>query len=217
MKNSLNSWIRPLCFTALLAFTALFLHARNKPEVLPPYQSLDSFPTMIGGSFAQDIPLSKEELDVLGDGEFMHRLYRSQIAPPIDFFIAFFPTQRTGSTIHSPQNCLPGAGWTPVQSGHIQIPGPNGSMLSVNRYVIAKALDRQLVLYWYQSQGRVVASEYSSKFYLVADSIRRHRSDGALVRVITPMTRNESEDAAQARAVQFAQQTIPYLDSYIPR
>jgi EpsI family protein len=217
MKKPANSWALSGCFFAILILTAAFLHARNKPEVLPPYQSLQEFPIMIGESFGQDVPLSKDELDVLGDGEFMHRQYHSQAAPVVDLFIAFFPTQRTGSTIHSPQNCLPGAGWTPVESGRILMPGLNRTKMSVNRYLIAKGLDRQLVLYWYQSHGRVVASEYWSKFYLVTDSIRMHRSDGALVRVITPLMRGESEDSAQSRTEAFAQQLLPYLNSYIPR
>jgi EpsI family protein len=217
MRTRSNSWLLSGCFLLLLILTAAFLHARNKPEVLPPYQQLQSFPIIIGDSFGQDLPLSQEELDVLGDGEFMHRQYRSQAAPVIDLFIAFFPTQRTGSTIHSPQNCLPGAGWTPVEAGRILMPGLNGTKIPVNRYLIAKGLDRQFVLYWYQSHGRVVASEYWSKFYLVTDSIRMHRSDGALVRVITPLMRGESEESAQSRTEAFAQQVLPYLNSYIPR
>ena len=217
MSKRPNSWLLSGCFLVLLILTAAFLHARNRPEVLPPYQRLQSFPIIIGGNFGQDLPLSSDELAVLGDGEFMHRIYRSPEAPPVDRFMAFFPTQRTGSTIHSPQNCLPGAGWTPIESGRILMPGPNGSKMSVNRYLIAKGLDRQLVLYWYQSHGRIVASEYWSKFYLVSDSIRMHRSDGALVRVITPLTRGEAEDSALTRAEVFAQEAVPYLNAYIPR
>ena len=87
----------------------------------------------------------------------------------------------------------------------------------VNRYVIAKGLDRQLVLYWYQSHGRVVASEYKAKFYLVADSIQMNRSDGALVRVVTSINRGETETVAENRAVALTQSFLPLLDSYIPR
>ena len=87
----------------------------------------------------------------------------------------------------------------------------------VNRYVIGKGLDRQLVLYWYQSHGRVVASEYAAKFYLVEDSIRMNRSDGALVRVVTSINRGETEAAAENRAVAFIHDFLPSLDSYIPR
>jgi EpsI family protein len=89
--------------------------------------------------------------------------------------------------------------------------------MSVNRYVVAKGAERQLVLYWYQSHGRIVASEYFAKFYLVADSIRLNRSDGALVRIMTAVQKGETGNDAQARAVDFIRQLYPLLDSYIPR
>ena len=93
--------------------------------------------------------------------------------------------------------------------GHIPFPA--------NRYVIAKAGARQLVLYWYWAHNRGVASEYWAKFYLVKDSIRMNRSDGALVRIVTPMLPGETLDAAQQRLLPFASQVVPLLDDYIPR
>jgi EpsI family protein len=154
---------------------------------------------------------------VLGDGEFVQRSYQTGAQSWFDLFVAYFPTQRTGSTIHSPQNCLPGSGWTPVEFNRIPLQRPGGGSISVNRYVIAKGLDRRLVLYWYQSHGRAVASEYAAKFYLVADSIRLNRSDGALVRIVTPIKLGETESSAESRAVAFTQSFLPLLDSYIPR
>jgi EpsI family protein len=133
----------------------------------------------------------------------------------VDFFLAYFPTQRTGSTIHSPQNCLPGSGWIPADLKRIALPGSEKAL--VNRYIIAKGLDRQLVLYWYQSNGRIVASEYWAKFFLVADSVRRNRSDGALVRIVTPVARDESVETAERRALDFARQALPQLDRFVPR
>ena len=132
---------------------------------------------------------------LIGDGDFLVRMYRSPKQYYIDFFLAYFPTQRTGSTIHSPQNCLPGSGWIPAELKRIPLTGAGESGL-VNRYIISKGLDRQLVIYWYQSNGRIVASEYWAKVYLVADSIRRNRSDGALVRIVTPIVRDETVERA---------------------
>src|SRR5437764_9538068 len=115
--------------------------------------------------------------------------------------MAYFPTQRTGSTIHSPQNCLPGSGWVPVEFSRVEVPLRGSDNIRVNRYVIGKGLDRMLVIYWYQAHGRVVASEYWAKFYLVEDAIRMNRSDGALVRLMTPIGQNESAASAQQRGV----------------
>ena len=122
-----------------------------------------------------------------------------------------------GSTIHSPQNCLPGSGWTPVNSSRLELDRPGGGRILVNRYVLSKGLDKMLALYWYQSHGRVVASEYWAKFYLVEDSIRMNRSDGSLVRVMTAIAQQESTESAEQRARALAQSILPILDAYIPR
>jgi EpsI family protein len=217
MKPAAQSWIRFAVVMTLLLVTAVFLHARIKLENMPGRTPLADFPMKIGERVGQNVTIPQDQLNVLGDGDFLYRLYLTRSSPVVDLFIAYFPTQRTGSTIHSPQNCLPGAGWIPVETDRIIIPRPEGKSLTVNRLTIAKGLDRQIVLYWYQSHGRVLASEYSSKFYLVADSIRMHRSDGALVRVITPLSRGETEESAQARAINFTQELLPLLGSYIPR
>ena len=106
-------------------------------------------------------------------------------------------------------------GWTFVQSGTTEFVVA-GRQFRVGRYIIAKGLDRQLVLYWYQAHGCVVTSEDWAKFYLVADSIRANRTDGSLVRIVTPILPNESEQSAEARAVSFTQQIAPELPRFIP-
>lgn len=166
-----------------------------------------------------DIAIEKETLDVLGPGDFLLRVYRnaSDTDPDIDLFIAYFKTQRAGDTIHSPKNCLPGAGWAPVASERIVVSVPEHEPFLANRYLIAKGDMRQLVLYWYWAHDRGVASEYWAKYYLVADSIRMNRSDGALVRVTTPLNSGETINAAQERMMPFVSELVPRLNSYIPR
>jgi len=214
----MHSWLRFLSALLLLVSAAIFLQARRRPEILPTRQDLASFPMRIGDWIGRNTPLPPGVLDVLGPGEFLTRIYlRRPGEPYMDFFVAYFPSQRTGNTIHSPQNCLPGAGWTPIESGRLQLARPGGNPISVNRYVLAKGADRLLVFYWYQAQGRVVASEYWAKFYLVADAIRLNRTDGALVRVITPIVPGERPNSAQQRAIEFSWLLLATLDSYIPR
>ena len=129
---------------------------------------------------------------------------------------ASFPSQSTGDTIHSPKNCLPGSGWTPMETSYLQVPLPGRPPLRVNRYVIAQGSARDLVLYWYQAHGRTTPSEYWARLYLVADAIRMNRTDGALVRIITPIAQGETTGHAQERAIGFAQQVVPAIDNYIP-
>lgn len=212
----MGSWLRFLPVLGLLIGTGVFLDARNGPERLPSRAPLSSFPLELGQWRGQNVEIPPEFLAVLGPGEFLSRIYESPKEPYIDYLLAYFPSQRTGDTIHSPKNCLPGAGWMPVQSGRIQIERPSGPPIDANRYVLEKGDSHMFVLYWYQSHGNSVASEYWAKYYLVADSIRLHRTDGALVRVITPITSEETIEKAEARAVSFSQKFLPVLDQYVP-
>lgn len=202
----------------LIAFTAILLQARGRTEIIPSRSPLSSFPKQLGDWKGKDIPLDKDTLDVLGPGDFLVRDYYAPDQPqPTNLYIAYFPSQRTGDTIHSPKNCLPGAGWAPVQNSRITLVLPGHDPFPANRYVIAKGDAHQLVLYWYWAHDRGVASEYWAKFYLVKDSIRMNRSDGALVRIVTPMVSGETPDAAQERLFLFASNVVPLLDDYIPR
>ncbi len=202
----------------VLGGSAIFLAAEPHSEVFPSRLPLKSFPLQMGTWKGNDIPIDKDVLEKLGPGDFLLRGYRSadQSQPSTDLFIAYFPSQRTGDTIHSPQNCLPGAGWIPIHADRTMLAVAGYRPFPVNRYVIAKEDSRQFVLYWYWAHDRGVASEYLAKFYLVADSIRMHRSDGALVRITTELLPGESASAAEHRIVPFAESVIPLLKIYIP-
>ena len=202
----------------LLGATALVLHARNGAEIIPARPPLKSFPRTLAGWNSTDISLTQDILDVLGSGDFLVRDYRAPDGMQnIFLFIAYFPSQRTGDTIHSPKNCLPGAGWAPVKAERATLTVPGRTPFQANRYLIAKGEERQLVLYWYWAHDRAVASEYAAKFYLVADSIRMRRTDGSLVRLSTPLAPNESVEAAEQKLASWAQEIVPLLNTYIPR
>ena len=203
----------------LIAGTGLLLQARGRNESFPTRQPLKTFPDQLGPWTATDIPIEKDVLDILGSGDFLLREYRAEgnVTPLVDLFIAYFPSQRAGDTIHSPQHCLPGAGWLPVESHRVTLSFPGHDAFPANRYVVSKGDSRQLVLYWYWAHDRGVASEYWAKFYLVKDAMEMNRSDGALVRLITPMYRGETSEAAQLRILPFTDGLLPLLNNYIPR
>lgn len=211
-------WLRFAFAAGLFLATGLFLYSRSQPENLPARNDLDSFPRKLGGwVVGRDITITQDVRDILGAGEFLQRIYvRGYNEPSVDLFLAFFPSQRAGSAIHTPQNCLPGSGWTPISHSRIELARPGGGTITVNRYLIGKGMDRLVVLYWYQAHGRVVASEYWAKFYLVADSIRLNRSDGAMVRLITAVAPGETPEDAERRVVDFSSQILPVLSGYIP-
>jgi EpsI family protein len=202
----------------LLGLTAAVVQTRGQLEVVPAHKSVREFPTVINGKQSADIPISADVMQSLGPGEFLFRDYGdpNQFGS-VNLFLAYFPSQRTGDTIHSPKNCLPGEGWAPVESGRIWVEAPGSGKVELNRYIVKNEDDRAVVLYWYQAHGRITPSEYWAKFYLVADSIRMDRSDGALIRVFVPIENNESVAAAEERGVGFAQQIFPVLGEYVPR
>jgi EpsI family protein len=215
----LRSRLRFLLVAGLLGVTAIFLHGRSRGEILAAREPLTNFPHQLGEWRGTDISIPRDVLDVLGSGDFLLRAYEDDSGKnsEVDLFLAYFPSQRAGDTIHSPKNCLPGAGWSPVEARRISIALPGRAPFPANRYVIAKGSERQLVLYWYWAHERAVASEYLAKFYLVADSIRMNRSDGSLVRVTTPLNAGETADAAQARLLAFAANVVPLINPYVPR
>ncbi|HEX9596981.1 MAG TPA: EpsI family protein [Anaerolineales bacterium] len=207
------SWARTAVVLALLLATFFVLQLRAGDENMPARLPLSAFPLEVAAWKGWELEIDQQTRTILGDGDFMLRNYgRSDAEPVVNLFIAYFPSQRTGSTIHSPQNCLPGAGWVPVESARVEL----ANSAVINRMVISKGLDRQLVYYWYHGNGRVVASEYWAKFYLVADAIRWNRSDGALVRVLTPVLPDEKLETAEARVSEFALQIYPSLPAYVP-
>ena len=201
----------------IMLFAAIFLQARQRVEVFPSRAPLGSFPQLLGNWTGTDVPLDSDTLRVLGPGDFLLRSYTDDQDAPLDLFIAYFPSQRAGDTIHSPQHCLPGSGWVPIENHAITMAMPSHTPFPVNRYVIRKGDDRRIVLYWFWAHDRGIASEYWAKFYLVADSLRMNRSDGALVRITSPMYQGETADAAEQRLMPFTNSVLPLLNSYIPR
>lgn len=204
----------------LMLSAALVLQARSEKEVIAPREALARFPRTLASWTGTDVAMDKETLEILGPGDFLLRLYQNTEnadEPTVDLFIAYFPSQRTGDTIHSPKHCLPGSGWRPIEARHTTLSLPGRAAFPVNRYLIARGDDRELVYYWYQAHDRELASEYWAKFYLIADAIRMNRSDGSLVRLATPLVPQEGADKAEARIFSLAEQVVPQLDRYVPR
>lgn len=213
----------------LLAATAFILHSRGDTDRVPNSEPLSQMPETIGQWSGQDLPIADDVLAVLGKGDFLNRVYTSSLPMhvsqtatpvaanlPIGLFIGYFPTQRTGQSIHSPQNCLPGAGWAFDSKRYVTIKGVNGKSYKVGEYQISNGETRQYVIYWYQAHGRSIPNEYVARAYMVADAIRLDRTDGALVRVITQIAPTETLADARSRAVRFTSLMVPMLPRFIP-
>jgi EpsI family protein len=218
----MTSNTRLFVVTALMLLTSAFLLRTMRAESVPTREPLALCPIVIGpwqGAITQ--PFDEQTLKVLGVDEYINRLYAMPDGGLVSLYVGYYGSQRQGDTMHSPLNCLPGAGWTPVSFTRIPISVARNDQaaapeerITVNRYLIEKGLDRQVVVYWYQGHGRVVASEYAAKVHMVLDAIRTNRTDGALVRIVAPVTTTEAE--AEQRAVDFARVLYPLLGRHLP-
>jgi len=208
-----------IALTVLLLLQGGFYYGvALRDEAGPVVGPLSAFPTVSGPwRMYKDVPIEKEVQDVLRADDTLNRIYVGPESNSAAFlFIAFFKTQRSGQTPHSPKNCLPGAGWEPMESAPVTITVPGRAQpVIANRYVVERGDDKSVVLYWYQSHNRIIAGEFEAKFWLIADSIRYHRSDSALVKVVVPANGGDTE-AATKHAVDFVQSVFPAISKQLP-
>jgi EpsI family protein len=178
--------------------------------------NLKDFPAQIGSwhQMGDDLRFDEETEKVLRADDYLSRNFVSN-GRTASLYIGYYATQRNGATYHSPLNCLPGSGWVMTDPARITItPTSGGASFEANRFVIANGRDRALMIYWYQGRGRAVASEYWGKVYTVLDSVRRRRSDGAMIRIMVPV--GKLQDEAQDTAVEIASQAASQLKEFVP-
>ena len=205
-------------FAFLVAGGALINLWERAGEAHIARRQLAEFPAQLGPwrQRGADGHIDDATMAVLRADDYLVRDYALADGHAANIYVGYYATQRTGATYHSPLNCLPGAGWTLSEPGRILIqPAQGGAPIEANRYVVEQGSDnRQVLIYWYQGRGRAVASEYWGKIYTVLDSVRRRRSDGAMVRVMVPVGASEAE--ALRLASDLAAQTAPALPAFVP-
>jgi EpsI family protein len=211
---------RAIVVFACLAGGAGVIARAQRYETVPLRTSFALFPMQVGAwRGIQEPPFDADVLRVLGVNDYLTRAYFRPDKAGVGLYIGYWESQRQGDTIHSPLNCLPGSGWDPVSKTTIEVPnGIGADRIAVNRYIVRKGLDSQVILYWYQSHGHVVASEYWSRLLLIRDAVRLNRTDGSIVRVIAPVLpgADDAERVAERTAAQFVTTLFPLLSTYLP-
>jgi len=205
----------------LLACTSLSLRGLSRTEPHAMRQRFSAFPLHIGPwRMLQSQPLDSTILQILKVEDYVNRIYRTDDGSIVSVYVGFNSTQRQGETMHSPLVCLPGAGWEPVERRRVTIdlpvPEDPERQAVVNLIRIQKDSDQQLVLYWYQSRRRIIASEYWGKVYTVLDAIRYNRTDAALVRLIAPVPPGGPAGDVQRQITGFAKAVSPVLARFLP-
>jgi EpsI family protein len=206
---------RPCITVVFLISVFLLLHtvSHGKPVVLQ--QHLRDLPYVMDGWKGEERQFDDDVIEAAGVSDYTNRPYFKESEPVVQLYVGYYASQATGDTIHSPKNCLPGAGWDPIESKYATIPISTKRQIVVNEYTVQKDAERQLVFYWYQGRGRTIASEYVGKFWLVVDAVTRNRTDAALIRVNTPMS--DGRERAFTRLREFTQAVFPKLEILIPQ
>ena len=215
---------RPLTATVIASCLALVVGAAvaatipNRAEAIPSRPSFADFPMILGDWFGERKGMSAEIMRTLKLNDYLIAEYSGPAPRPVSLYVAWYDSQRAGRSVHSPRTCLPGGGWQIVEHERIEMPGVsvNGEPLRVNRVVMKLGLNQQVAYYWFQQRGRIITNEYLAKWYLFWDSLTRNRSDGALVRLMTPVGEGEQTSNADADLARFASQLEPVLEQYIP-
>jgi EpsI family protein len=202
---------------AILVFGGVSVHwLALRSEIEVPRTQLKQMPSVLGewrqkgSEFRFEVPVES----LLGATDYTMREYQLPAGRPANLYVGYYASQRSGATYHSPLNCLPGAGWVMKDGQRITITTSDGRGFEANRYIIENGIYRELMIYWFQGRGRITSSEYRDKLNTVTDSIALGRSDGAMVRVMTPVGQDEA--AAEQAAADLAAQLEEALPPYVP-
>lgn len=212
----MKSWRFAILFVVLIAGGIVVNAWEYLGEARVERRELKSFPKQIGTwqQLGGDEQFDNQTVAVLRASDYLLRNYRGADGRVVNFYVGYYASQRDGATYHSPLNCLPGAGWVMNEPGTITITPKGRAPFVANRYLIQNGLHKELLIYWYQGRGRSIASEYWGKVYTVVDSVRLRRSDGAMIRIMTPVDGSESK-ALQA-AVDLAANSSTILPEFVP-
>ncbi len=202
--------------SALMLMSALLVGYVSRSESVPPIRPLSELPLHIETWEGRSDRFDESVYRILGVDDSILATYRSPEGRSVQLYVGFYESQREGDLIHSPRNCLPGGGWRIVQTSREPLRvSSRTDPVDVVKLLIEKGNRSQVVLYWFQSRGRFIASEYLQKVYLVLDSITRRRTDGSFVRLMAPVG-PEGVDSALATVKSFAGRLVPILETHLP-
>ncbi len=195
------------------------LHRGGEPQT-PVRDPFALYPRQVGEWSGVFSMLDPDIERVLAATDYLDATYHAQAeSAPVNLFMAYYGKQTEGSGIHSPEVCLPAGGWEIYSFGTktLDMAGTGYGSFQVNRAVIQQGLSQQLVYYWFEQRGKRLTNDFKAKLSVVYDSIVMDRTDGALVRYITPMLTGEPEGAADARLERFMRESLPKLPRFVPQ
>ena len=210
------TWKNTLIATSIMVLTFGLLTYLSTPEIIEVKKPFSTFPTQIGHWNGSEERFDERIYRVLGVSDSFLANFWKPGEPTVNLYVGFYESQREGELIHSPKNCMPGGGWniTEVAIEPLQLNDAASTEHKIIKLVLQRGPSKQVSLYWYQSRGRIISSEYMQKIYLVWDAVTRNRTDGSFVRLIAPVVGSEEQTLATLK--NFAREVFPILQEYIP-
>jgi EpsI family protein len=205
-------WLILVLFVLTGILINLLRYSRVESKILPLFSSL---PLQLGDWNSQEYFFSDETNQVLKADTYAFRKYTSREGKELWLFVAYFKSQKYGSQIHSPKNCLPGSGWKIMSRKKILIKTDTGSDLKVNKLLISDKLSREVMYYWFQTRSGIITSELGLKLDLVFNSLKRAPTDAAFVRINLPLNQL-SEKEAQLVLEDFLKVFYPKIEETLP-
>jgi exosortase D (VPLPA-CTERM-specific) len=215
-----SSLLQPrfLAATGVLAATLVLLSAVDLREQTPISRPFNAFPLAVGSWTGERQFLEQRFIDELDFSDYVSVNYSKPGEAAVNLYVAYYASQTKGKSIHSPETCLPGSGWIFRNAGAVTIslPGNVPSSLTAMRAVMERGGIRQLVYFWFKQRDRVLTSTYEVKFYNLVDALVRNRTDGALIRIISPITSSERVQDVDSRLQSFLKEVSPLLAEFLP-
>jgi len=220
-STSVSSLFHPPQFLVTIFFLGITLtlsHWLDFRDKIPIKKSFDRFPLQVGDWLGTRDTLEQKFIDTLDLSDYVIVNYKNPQGKAINFYVAYYESQRKGESIHSPETCLRGSGWQFKEAGSVSIPvnGPGARSINVNRALMEQGSLKQMVYFWFSQRGRVLTNAYQLKLYTFWDALTRQRTDGALVRIITPVNEFETLSQAEERLKGFTREIVPVLSDFIP-
>ena len=204
------------CLVLLIAVGLAGFAVSTRQEIYPDRKSFATFPSTLGEWKGQPSTMETAIVKALGFSDYVLSDFAKPNGRPVNFYVAYYASQRSGLSPHSPSVCIPGNGWQITEFERIHLRNKDMS-LPINRAIIMRGSSKQLIYYWYEERGMAVANEYWSKLLLLKDAILKNRTDGALIRLITPIYPGEAEHDADKRLQEFATAVVPTLAKFLPK
>jgi EpsI family protein len=202
----------------LIVVTVTTLLLPKREEIRPTRQEFATFPLVIDEWRGNEDRLEKIYVDALKFEDYILADFKNGSNDPVNFYVAYYASQKSGESAHSPRSCIPGGGWRIEDIRQHRVDGVNvsDSPLKVNRTLISLGDHKQLVYYWFQQRGRVITNEYLVKWYLFWDALTKNRTDGALVRLTAYVEPGQDISEVDQLLANFINDVNPYLENYIP-